>query len=217
MKVLNLYAGIGGNRKLWDDCEVTAVESNSKILDIYLDHFPTDNIHYGDAHKYLLENYDNFDFIWSSPPRQSHSSFRQNICVRYRGTKPVYPDMSLYQEIIFLTHFFKGKFIIENVNPYYKPLIDITLELGRHFIWANFLIHKIEVAKNTIHRFAPLKSGERIDNCKDGHFGIYIDKYKVSNKEKIRRNAVDPAIGLHIINRALEIQTQSDISQPKLF
>ena len=26
MKVLNLYCGIGGNRKLWEDVEVTAVE-----------------------------------------------------------------------------------------------------------------------------------------------------------------------------------------------
>ena len=31
MKVLNLYAGIGGNRKLWKDVEVTAVENNKEI------------------------------------------------------------------------------------------------------------------------------------------------------------------------------------------
>ena len=31
MKVLNLYAGIGGNRKLWTNCEVTAVELDQKI------------------------------------------------------------------------------------------------------------------------------------------------------------------------------------------
>ena len=31
MKILNLYAGIGGNRKLWgDEHEITAVELNSK-------------------------------------------------------------------------------------------------------------------------------------------------------------------------------------------
>lgn len=31
MKILNLYAGIGGNRKLWgDDHEVTVVENISK-------------------------------------------------------------------------------------------------------------------------------------------------------------------------------------------
>ena len=31
MKILNLYAGIGGNRKLWKDVQVTAVELNSEI------------------------------------------------------------------------------------------------------------------------------------------------------------------------------------------
>lgn len=35
MKILNLYAGIGGNRKLWgDDHEITAVEIESKIASI---------------------------------------------------------------------------------------------------------------------------------------------------------------------------------------
>ena len=33
IKILNLYAGIGGNRRLWpdDEIEVTAVELNPKI------------------------------------------------------------------------------------------------------------------------------------------------------------------------------------------
>lgn len=30
IKVLNLYAGIGGNRKLWEGVEVTAVEQLKK-------------------------------------------------------------------------------------------------------------------------------------------------------------------------------------------
>ena len=33
MKILNLYCGIGGNRRLWgNDHEVTAVENNEKIV-----------------------------------------------------------------------------------------------------------------------------------------------------------------------------------------
>ena len=35
IKVLNLYAGIGGNRKLWKDVEVTAVEINEEIAGVY--------------------------------------------------------------------------------------------------------------------------------------------------------------------------------------
>lgn len=36
MKILNLYAGIGGNRALWENCEVTAVELDEKIADVYI-------------------------------------------------------------------------------------------------------------------------------------------------------------------------------------
>jgi DNA (cytosine-5)-methyltransferase 1 len=31
MKILNLYAGIGGNRKLWNDMPVTAIENDKAI------------------------------------------------------------------------------------------------------------------------------------------------------------------------------------------
>lgn len=63
IKVLNLYAGIGGNRKLWEDVDVTAIENNESIAKIYQDFFPDDKVILDDAHKYLLENYDIFDFI----------------------------------------------------------------------------------------------------------------------------------------------------------
>ncbi len=44
IKVLNLYAGIGGNRKLWKDVEVTAVENNWQLAEIYNDLFPKDKV-----------------------------------------------------------------------------------------------------------------------------------------------------------------------------
>ena len=35
-KILNLYAGIGGNRKLWgDEHEITAVEYDEATADVY--------------------------------------------------------------------------------------------------------------------------------------------------------------------------------------
>ena len=79
LKVLNLYAGIGGNRKLWEGVEVTAVEINPEVSQIYQDHFPDDIVITGDAHQYLIEHYKEFDFIWSSPQCRSHSKFRKNI------------------------------------------------------------------------------------------------------------------------------------------
>jgi DNA (cytosine-5)-methyltransferase 1 len=123
MKILNLYAGIGGNRKLWgDEHEITAIENNQEIAKIYQDFFPDDKVIVTDAHQYLLEHYKEFDFIWSSPPCPTHSK------VRFMGTKAehptcgtiipvVYPDMKLYEEIILLKHFFKGKWVIEHIIP----------------------------------------------------------------------------------------------------
>ena len=69
MKVLNLYSGLGGNRQLWKNCDVTSVEYDPKIGEIYKQQFPNDKLIIGDAHEYLLKNcQENFDFIWSSPP-----------------------------------------------------------------------------------------------------------------------------------------------------
>ncbi|KKL95901.1 hypothetical protein LCGC14_1849900, partial [marine sediment metagenome] len=53
LKVLNLYAGIGGNRQLWPkECEVTAIENNKEIAKIYQDFFPDDKVIVTDAHQY---------------------------------------------------------------------------------------------------------------------------------------------------------------------
>lgn len=72
MKILNLYAGIGGNRKLWEDCEVTAVELDPDIAGVYRKLYPDDTVIVGCAHEYLEKHFREFDFIWSSPPCPSH-------------------------------------------------------------------------------------------------------------------------------------------------
>ncbi len=136
MKILNLYAGIGGNRKLWgDEHEITAVELNADIAKIYQDFFPSDTVIVGDAHQYLLDHYKEFDFIWSSPPCPTHSRM-SNINSALGRTK--YADMGLYQEIILLKHRFDGLWCIENVISYYDPLIE-PKKVGNHYYWANFL------------------------------------------------------------------------------
>lgn len=73
MKVLNLYACLGGNRLLWKDCEVTAVELDPELARLYQERFPDDKVIVTDAHQYLLDHYKEFDFIWSSPPCPTHS------------------------------------------------------------------------------------------------------------------------------------------------
>jgi DNA (cytosine-5)-methyltransferase 1 len=192
MKVLNLYSGIGGNRRLWQDVEVTAVEYNQEIATIYSDYFPQDKMIIADAHEYLLQHYKEFDFIWSSPPCQTHS--RARYWKSKSGAYAVkYPDMILYQEIIFLTHYFSGKWCIENVMPFYKPLIAPTKEMGRHLIWANFKITDIEIKQADIHK------GTRSEWS--ALHGFDLDGYKLSTrKDQIYRNCVHPETGLHILN-----------------
>jgi DNA (cytosine-5)-methyltransferase 1 len=132
IKVLNLYACLGGNRYKWDEVaniDVTAVEYDAEIAKAYQERFPNDKVIVADAHQYLLDHYKEFDFIWSSPPCPSHSKIR--ITQKSRETfTPLYPDMKLYEEIIFLDNHFDGKYCVENVTPYYEPLIPAKKEAG---------------------------------------------------------------------------------------
>lgn len=134
MKVLNLYACLGGNRLLWDNCEVTAVELDPELARLYQERFPNDKVIVADAHQYLLDHYKEFEFIWSSPPCPTHSRAR---FARRETTSAAYPDMKLYEEILFLDKWFQGKYCVENVIPYYNPLIPAK-KRGRHLYWTNF-------------------------------------------------------------------------------
>ena len=190
MKILNLYAGIGGNRKLWgDEHEVTAVEIDPKIANIYQRFFPNDKVIILDAHKYLLNHYKEFDFIWSSPPCPSHS--RINNSYKNNNKKLKYPDMKLYEEIIFLQQFFKGKWVVENVIPYYEPLIKPKI-IGRNCFWSNFEIPKIQVKKGSIGSM----NGKHMKNW-------------YANKSLSERNALNPKLGLHIFKCAFKDKQQT--------
>ena len=208
MKILNLYAGIGGNRKLWgNDHEITAVEYKPEIAKIYQDFFPNDKVIVADAHQYLLEHFGEFDFIWSSPPCPSHSAFRfmTTKMTNPKYSRPViYPDMSLYQEIILLEHYFKGKWIVENVQSYYSPLIECQI-IGRHQIWSNFLIPPIKTDNQNF-----IKGH---NTSLKGLHGFNLDKYKLGQrKDQILRNCADPKIGKRILEYALNpIETQSSL------
>jgi len=195
IKVLNGYAGIGGNRKLWKNVNVTAIENNPEIANIYKIHFPQDNIIITDAHQYLLDHYQEFDFIWMSPPCQTHSSFRHNICVRFRGTNPEYPDMRLYQEIIFLKHHFKGKWVIENVAPYYAELIP-SQKIQRHCFWANFKINNKDFNSENIRK-------AQIPQLQQMH-GFDLTKSQLKNKRQVLRNCVLPELGKHVFDCAFK-------------
>lgn len=191
MKVLNLYAGIGGNRKLWENVEVTAIENNPKIAKIYQKFFPEDNVIVKDAHKFLLAHFKEFDFIWSSPPCPSHSRIRK---ATHQQNKPIFPDMKLYEEILFLHGYFKGMWVVENVIAWYEPLIK-PFESGRHWFWSNFIINDIgRITKEHDGNIETLKKRKGFD----------ISKFPGINKKVVLRNCVEPELGLHVFNCAFK-------------
>jgi DNA (cytosine-5)-methyltransferase 1 len=206
MKILNLYAGIGGNRKLWgNDHEITAVEWDGEIAEVYSNYFPKDHVIVGDAHDFLLKNYKDFDFIWSSPPCPSHSDIRR--CGVHRGQyEAIYPDMTLYQEVIFLKHFapIKTNWVVENVIPYYEPLICPTKKMHRHLFWSNFKLGEFKIM-----------SSIKLNDIKGNGtaYGFNISKTNIKNKRKSLRNMVNPHLSLYILNCAIGKMESLNVEQ----
>ena len=214
MKILNLYACLGGNRYKWDEVtevEVTAVEWNEELARLYQDRFPKDKVIVADAHQYLLDHYKEFDFIWSSPPCPTHSKIRISQKNR-KSFQHKYPDMSLYQEIIFLDNFFDGKYVVENVTPYYKPLIPAQ-KRGRHLYWTNFNL--------------PTNLGQRkldgiLCSMEQEHkkLQVFHDiqvKATVGGYRDVLRNLVDYEVGRTILETALGIMKKQNTKQTELF
>jgi len=192
MKILNLYAGIGGNRALWgDEHEITAVENVPHIAEVYRSLWPNDTVIEADAHEYLLHHHKEFDFIWSSPPCPTHS--RLQIPQNARGNVR-YPDMALYQEIILLQNFSRVPWVVENVIGYYDPLIAPTRELQRHYFWSNFYLSKFYNPKGS---FDLVHYG--LNQLQEYH-GIDLTGIDTIEKRKMLRNAVMPELGLHVFN-----------------
>lgn len=212
MRILNLYACLGGNRYLWgDDHDITAVEWDEELAKLYQERFPGDKVVVTDAHQYLLDHYKEFDFIWSSPPCPTHSRARY-WSIGANGRNPVYPDMKLYQEILMLDYHFKGKYVVENVIPYYEPLIPAK-KRGRHLYWTNFNLPTDLKDR----RFPISQSKSELKGlCKfhDYDFTKYKGKQSVL---KIARNLVDYEAGKTILDTAMGIMTKQNTKQTELF
>ena len=211
MKILNLYACLGGNRYKWNevknDIEVTAVELDEELARLYQQRFPNDKVIVADAHQYLLEHFEKFDFIWSSPPCPTHS----RMILRKANRKYKYPDMKLYEEIILLNKFYKGYYCIENVIPYYNPLIP-GKQRGRHLYWTNFRLPNILSERKS----PEMKGKGSIDRFSKFH---NYDFYKYKGKQhrgKLSRNLVDFEAGKTILETLLQIK-ENKLEQIGLF
>ena len=219
-RVLNLYACLGGNRAKWDevaeqagiDMRVTAVELDPELAKLYQERFPNDTVIVDDAHQYLLDHYKEFDFIWSSPPCPSHSRVRISQKTR-ENFKAVYPDMKLYEEIIFLDNYFEGKYVVENVIPFYEPLIAAK-KRGRHFYWTNFNLPNEIGERSMFANMIETGNTKQLSEFHDYDFTKYKGEQRLN---KIARNLVDYEAGRTIFETALGIIRKKDVKQTELF
>ena len=212
-KILNLYACLGGNRYKWDEVadnlKITAVELDPEAARLYKERFPKDEVIVADAHQYLLDHYKEFDFIWSSPPCPSHSRAR---FARRNTTSAVYPDLKLYEEILFLENYFEGKYCVENVIPYYDPLIPAQ-KRDRHLYWTNFILPNILSERKQV------QMEGKDDVNKWCQFHDYdFRKYKGEQRvQKMARNLVDYEAGKTILETALNIYKKTNVNQTSIF
>lgn len=220
-RILNLYACLGGNRYKWDEVakeanieiEVTAVEWDEELAKLYQERFPNDKVIIADAHQYLLENFKGFDFIWSSPPCPSHSKVRVTQKTR-ESFNFLYPDMKLYEEVIFLDNFFDGKYVVENVTPYYEPLIPAK-KRGRHLYWTNFNLPS-NLRERKLDGILCLMENEINTLCEFHDYDFR--KYKGSQRlDKVARNLVDYEAGRTIFEIALGIEKKKNVQQVSIF
>lgn len=242
MRILNLYSGLGGNRKLWPqtlangtNVSITAVEIEPDIARMYKKLYPMDRVIVGDAHKYLEKHWMEFDFIWSSPPCQSHSQLVRCRNIQKDASRVRFPDLKLYEEILFLREWCRqggkgrgGKekkrdaipWLVENVKPYYEPLIAPTYAGGRHYFWSNF-------------RFGVQEPPRHNSRLNDGY--SHRDRWRIHNRKQVLkwmgypedlvvktdgsnnrgkalnsnqtvRNMVHPVVGLQILEAALGLR-----------
>jgi DNA (cytosine-5)-methyltransferase 1 len=201
VKILNLYAGLGGNRKLWEGHQITAVEMEPKIAAVYRRLYPNDTVIEADAHTYLLEHHTAFDFVWTSPPCQRRS--RMNKATRHKRRQ--YVDMELYQQVLLLKYFFKGKWVVENVEAYFDELIHPTAKIGRHVFWANFAIPHCEPPPQPADfiNLCNLAGKQKLMDWLGIHYPENIYYGTNHCPAQILRNCVHPLIGKHVLAAAL--------------
>ena len=201
-KILNGYAGLGGNSKEWSDkYEITAVELDPKIAKVYQENNPTHKVVAGCIIEYLLNHYQEYDIVWLSPPCQANSRMIRSG----KNRNPRLPSLTLYELKIFLDYNFEGRYIIENVKPYYKPVIEPTATIGRHLFSANFDINEnIEVKqpKNFIN-IGTVAGSEQLKEWLGINYKGNLYYEKNHDPCQVLRNCVHPKLGLHILNNAL--------------
>jgi len=207
-EVLNAWAGIGANTHNWnrDKYNITHIEINEEIAEANTELHPNDTVIQTDAKQFLVENYQDFDYIWASPPCPSHSSIAKAGAKNGQYNAKI-PDMNLYGVIIFLDEYFEGDWTVENVQPFYERLdkqerekaeakqtvIPPAQKTSRHLFWSSHEISETSVPRSGFNK----KNNQEIMDW----LGIQVDNsFDTVEKRKVLRNCVHPKIGEAILN-----------------
>ena len=205
MKVLNAYAGIGGNRHLWpDEWEITAVELDERVAAEYARRYPQDTVLVEDAHAFILNHAHEFDARWSSPPCPTHSRLARNVASRYG--RELKPDPRLWVEIEHL-RVLDGPYVVENVHTYYEPPIPPDVVTERHYYWTStppLLVSSIGLA---------IVKPETMSGTYAQLYGLPpIPHRALRDARKAMRNAVVPLEGLELATAAFSAVLESQNS-----
>lgn len=121
------------------------------------------------------------------------------------GARAIFPDMKLYEEILFLQGYFKGNWVVENVKSWYEPLIKPQL-LQRHYFWSNKQIPEPETPfkKDQIRLTGGrnIKEWVQIKQLQENH-GIMLPE-NAPNKRTLLRNCVSPEVGKYILDKLVD-------------
>lgn len=208
--IANLYAGIGGNRKLWgDEHFVIAVEKDPRIAYAYRKHFPKDLVIVGDCIEFIEHNHQIIDLVWASPPCITHSSL--NNSRKTQGFSH-FPDLTgLYGYNLYLEDCvkYKGKYIIENVEiqKYHRNLIPPSIEIGRHYFWTNFSISD-KAVKEIVEKVDEKKPYSEIRDDPTAmakEYGYALEDLPSNLRKITLRNCVIPEVGLFLFNQAVKV------------
>lgn len=209
MRILNLFAGIGGNRTLWgDEHEITAVEWDNAIAVIYHQRFPDDGIVVEDALEYMMKHAHEYDLICASPVCITHSRAQSRPSVGYR----VSDFTGLYGWANLYDIKYQGLYVWENVVSTYHKRFRFpkpTVKLGRHLFWANFEIPpkkfpRLFATETYIGSDGKKHNGGLADLKIKQLLDLHQIPFNFSHprKRSILRNCVDYRIGKYILECA---------------
>ena len=89
--------------------------------------------------------------------------------------------------ILFLENHFEGKYVVENVIPYYEPLIPAQ-KRGRHLYWCNFNLPNDIGERKMFKNMVEVGDIKQLSEFHDYDFTKYKGEQRLN---KIARNLVD--------------------------